>query len=109
MPRGAFSSAVLQPDGTAKVAGDFTRNPDDPQNKDSFVAFYLVQGPPEAQIKVDGEGRWVAGNPVWTGTAKKGLKPGKAQGTALVIIAQDSPPAFVCVSWNSPVEVTEAN
>jgi hypothetical protein len=108
MPRGAFSSAKLQTDGTVEVTGDFTPKPDDPK-KDSFVAFYLVQGPPGAETKVDGEGRWLAGQPVWTGTGKSGLKPGSARGTAMVIIAQDEPPAFVTVSWNSPVEVTAAD
>lgn len=109
MPKGQFTSAKLKSDGTVEVRGPFSPGPgpDDPK-KDTFIAFYLVQGPPGAETKVDGEGRWLANAIDWTGTGGSGLKPGPARGTAIAIITHDDPPALVTFGWNSPVEVTEA-
>jgi cell wall assembly regulator SMI1 len=108
MPRGAFSSAVLQPDGTVIVKGPFSRFSEDPI-KEIFVEFFLVQGAPGAEIMVDGHGSWIPGNPDWTGTADSGqLRPGPANGNGFIVLVHDDPPSFVTQSWNSPVEVTEA-
>lgn len=109
MPHGAFSSAKLQSDGTVEVTGPFSPGQGEPK-RDTFVAFYLVQGPPGAETKVDGEGRWLVGQPDWSGTGNSGgLKPGPAQGTAIAVLAHDNNPGFVTFSWNSSVEVTEAD
>jgi hypothetical protein len=106
MPHGAFSSAKLQSDGTVEVTGPFRPGQGEPK-KPTLVAFYLVQD--SNGVKVDGEGRWLVGEPDWTGRGGSGLEPGPARGTALAILAHDNPPGFVAFSWNSPVEVTEAD
>jgi len=109
MPRGAFSSAVLQPDGIVIVTGPFSLFSEDVTGKEIFVDFFLVQGEPGAEIMVDGHGKWTPGNPNWTGTADSGaLQPGPANGNGFIVLVHDDPPSFVTQSWSSPVEVTEA-
>ncbi len=100
----AFTSAKLQPDGTVEVTGPFTRGPGE-ANRLALVAFYLVQG----STKVDGQGRWMPGEPDWTGTADTGLKAGPAHGTALAVSPHDDGPGFVTFTWNEPVEVVAAD
>jgi hypothetical protein len=108
MPRGAFTSAELQKDGTVIVKGPFSRFSEDPI-KEIFVKFFLVQDAPGPDIMVDGNGSWIPGDPDWTGTADRGqLHAGSAIGNGFTVLVHDDPPSFVTQSWNSPVEVTEA-
>jgi hypothetical protein len=102
MPKGAFSSATLQSDGTVAVTGPFSLDPGEPM-KPALVAFYLVQG----STTVGGDGRWSIGEPKWTGTCGSGLTVGAAWGYGLAILVQDDPPGFATWTWTAPVNVTE--
>jgi hypothetical protein len=103
MSKGKFRSAKLQSDGTVVVAGPFSRGPGEPA-KPALVAFYLQQD----AVKVDGDGRWLPGEPDWTGKGGSGLKAGPAHGTALAVSPHEDGPGFATFSWNEPIDVTEA-
>src|SRR6185312_16504515 len=108
MPKGNFTSAKLQSDGTVSVVGPFSPGPGDPLDRPMVLGFYLVQDSTEAggkPTKVDGTGGWWAGQTDWFGAGGTGLKPGPAQATAIAILPHDEPPAFVTFTWNDTVEV----
>jgi hypothetical protein len=102
---GKFDSATLPGDGTVKVTGPFSLFPEQPV-KPALIAFYLEQG----ATKIEGDGRWEPPATGWSGTgAAKTLTTGKAQATALAVLALDDPPGFMTVSWSGEVEVKAAD
>ena len=61
MPRGAFRSATLRPNGTVEVTGPFSLVPGDVPRQQIFVDFFLVQGDPDRLVV--GRGSWTTGQP----------------------------------------------
>jgi hypothetical protein len=107
MPRGAFTSAILNADGTVTVKGPFSLDSGEP-NKPAVLAFSLSQG----DKSVEGEGHWFVGDPEWTGTgnsdwvAGDGVELGDAVGLAVAVLSRNDPAGFVTYTWTSTVEVT---
>ncbi len=112
MPKGNFTSAKLNSDGTVTVVGPFSPGPGDPVDRTVVIAFYLLQdstgdGQP---IKVDGTGGWWPEQTDWFGWSPAGgLKPGPAKASAIAILTHDDPAAFITFTWNDEVEIEAAN
>ena len=101
--KGAFDSVTLRADGTVEARGEFRSDPDT-SGRDAIVSFYVVQG----GTRIEGDGRWPAGTPDWTGTGGAGLSPGPAVASALAVSTRVDPDGFQTFTWTEEVEVTGA-
>lgn len=103
MPKGkAFTSAKIQADGTIAVTGPFIQGPGE-ASKVALVSFCIAQGSSTAY----GQGQWLPGQTVWTGTAEGGVQVGPSHGTAVAVSPSADGNGFLTSSWNEPVDVTD--
>jgi hypothetical protein len=111
MPKGNFTSAKLNSNGTVSVVGPFSPGPGDPLDRTVVIAFYLLQDSTSGgqPVKVDGTGGWWPEQTDWFGECWGGeLKPGPAKASAIAILTHDDPAAFITFTWNDEVEIEAA-